>query len=248
METEEQKKVKQLTLINPFFHKNKTITQLTESMDFIENEKLSYPDYDKRTGLIFSEFSVNTAQPEEMKELPRRKVRVLVGDKLQDYSAQSPFDYPTIQKILAKKILPTTFNCITENNWAVLPKKIIAGFYLQRCHNGDPMDWHQDPGEYCDPQANFSLVLMLGEQSDSQYGWTGGEFKVKPGLPEDDHREADVKTILHEYNQGVLFNNQINSHAVTEVLATTPKSKRDIVVLMLYFGKRSTPIAKTTDK
>jgi hypothetical protein len=259
MEAEEQKKVKQLTLINPFFHKNKPITQLIERMDFIENKGLSYPDYDKRTGLMFTEFEVNITRDKKLEklgiapeltleELQTRPVRVLVNEQLEDHYAQSPFHYPEVKNILKKRILPTTLQSIIENKWAELPKKLIAGFYLQRCHNGDPMDWHQDPGEYYDPQANFSLVLMLGEQTDPQHGWTGGEFKVKPGLPKDDHREADVKTIIHEYNQGVLFNNQINSHAVTEVLANTPKSKRDIVVLTLYFGKRSVPIAKTTDK
>src|SRR5438445_1529144 len=69
MEVENPKKVKQLTLINPFFHKNKPITQLTEKMDYIENNKLSYPDYDKRSGLMFTEFEVNITRDKKLEKL-----------------------------------------------------------------------------------------------------------------------------------------------------------------------------------
>jgi len=240
--------IQQLAIIKPFFNKLRTITTLTNAMDEIENNGRSYPDYDKRTGLIFSEFWVKTAQPEKIIELPRRKILTLVGDELQGHSAQSSFDYPKIQRILTQEILPKTFKCIEENKWAPLPKKLFAQLYLQRCHTGDPMNWHQDPGEYYDTMADFSLVLMLSKQDDPVNGWMGGEFKVKAGLPGDAYNETDVKTIIHEYNQGVLFNNQINSHAVTAVLSNLIKSKRDLLVVPLYFEKQPMPIPDTSGK
>jgi len=247
METQ-QKEIQQLAIIKPFFNKFKTITTLTHVMDEIEHKGLSYPDYDKRTGLIFSEFWVKTQQPEKMQEIERRKIRVLVNEKLQDYNAESSFDYPNIQKILAHKILPQIFQCIENHKWAQLPKEVFAQLYLQRCHNGDPMDWHQDPGEYYDPMADYSLVLMLGEQDDPIHGWMGGEFKVKPGLPGDNHNPIDVLTIIHEQNQGVLFNNKLNSHAVTAVLSSVQKSKRDIIVVPIFFEKQPVAIGDTTNK
>lgn len=244
----EQQQIQQLAIIKPFFSKSRTIETLTNVMDKIENSGLSYPDYDKRTGLIFSEFWVMTAQPENIMEQPNKKIRVLVDGELKDYSAQSSFGYCKLQKILTKEILPKTFDCIKENKWAPLPKSLFAQLYLQRCHTGDPMDWHQDPGEYYDTMADFSLVLMLSKQNNPVHGWTGGEFKIKPGLPGDACDETEVKKIIHEYNQGVLFNNKLNSHAVTAVLSGMIKSKRDILVLCLYFNKLPLPLDEATGK
>lgn len=242
-----KKTIQQFAIIKPFFKKIETITTLTNAMDAIENKGLSYPDYDKRTGLIFSEFWVKTKQPKNIKEIERRKILTLVEEKLEEHKAESSFDYPEIQKILTQKILPKTFKCIELNQWAILPKKVFAQLYLQRCHTGDPMDWHQDPGEYYDTQADFSLIIMLSKQDDPVHGWMGGEFKIKSGLPGDVHNATDVKTIIHEYNQGILFNNHINSHAVTAVLSTMIKSKRDLLVVPLYFNKQPMPIPESTD-
>jgi hypothetical protein len=247
METQ-QKEIHQLALIKPFFNKLTTITKCIHTMDDIENKGLSYPDYDKRTGCIFSEFWVKTQHPEKMQEIERRKIRVLVDEKLHDFNAESSFDYPHIQKIIAHKILPKTFQCIEEHQWAPLPKKVFIQFFLQRCHIGNAMDWHQDPGPYYDLMADYALVLMLGKQDDPEHGWIGGEFKIKTGLPADSQQEINAQTIIHEQNQAVLFNNLCNSHAVTAILSAVQKSKRDIIVVHIFFKKQPIAIGDTADK
>ena len=102
--------------------------------------------------------------------------------------------------------------------------------------------WHQDPGEYYDTMTDYSLVLMLSRQDDPEHGWLGGEFSIKPGLPEDKTNDAFAQTIIHEQNQAVLFNNKLNSHAVAAVLSHVLKSKRDIIVVPIYFEKQPMPI------
>ena len=238
----ESQEIQQLTIIKPFFNKLRSITKITHVMDEVEKRGLGFLDYDKRIGLIFSEFWVTTAQPEKIIEMPRKKISVCVNGKFQEHRPQSFFDYPRIQKILMQEILPKTFRCIEENKWATLPKSLFAQIYLQRCHTSAPMNWHQDSGKHFDHQANFSLIIMLSKQDNPVHGWMGGELKIKAGLPEETHNETDVKTIIHEYNQGILFNNKINSHAVTAVLSNLMSSKRDILVVPIYFEKLPMPL------
>ena len=104
------------------------------------------------------------------------------------------------------------------------------------------MDWHQDPGEDFDTMADFSLVLMLSKQDDPEHGWDGGEFKIRAGLPTDAYEETDVTHITPRFNQAILFNNRLNTHSVTEVLSRVAKTKRDLIVVPLYFGKPPMPV------
>lgn len=221
--------VKQLKIINPFFSNVTTIATIRKVMDQIENEKLGYDDYSKRTGLIWSDISVKTSKPAEIiQEYNTTKVTQVAG-ALKQQAPQSILNYPAIKSIVCSEILPKTFEVISA--WTKIPETVFAQIFLQRCDMSEAMDWHQDPGEDYNPQADYSLVLMLSEQNDPEYGWIGGEFKIRSGLPKDTFDTAHIETIIPRYNQGIIFNNQINSHYTTEVITAMKRAKRDIIVI-----------------
>ncbi len=225
------REISELSIIKSFFADTQIIETIKTILDKIENNKLGYDDYAKRTGLIWSDVLVTTSNPAEiLKEYKTEKV-TLVGDALTEINPQSLLNYDKLAAIVSEEILPTMFKTIGE--WVELPEHVYAQVFFQRCSNSDAMEWHQDPGEDYDPQAHYSLVLMLSEQDDPQNGWSGGVFSVRPGLPEDTYDEHDVMTIIPKYNQGILFNNQRNSHCVTEVLSATDTTQRDIIVITI---------------
>jgi hypothetical protein len=233
--------LKQIAIRKPFFAKSQTIKTIRKTTDYVEQKKLAYPDYDKRKGIIWSDFFVNTQKPELIKECKNTIKLSLVEDTLQKNNPESIFTYPDLKNILCQQILPKTFALITTNGWAQLPHQIFAQFFLQRCHFSNTMHWHQDPGEDYDTMADFSLIIMLSKQNDPLYGWQGGEFKIRSGLPEDLHDESKVQTIVHEDNQAILFNNKIHSHMVTAITSENNQGKRDLIVLALYLGKVPKP-------
>ncbi len=104
------------------------------------------------------------------------------------------------------------------------------------------MDWHQDPGEDFTVMADYSLLLMLSDQDDPKHGWSGGEFKIKSGLPTEVCSHDAMQTIIPKYNQAILFNNKINSHMVAAVTTRLLKTKRDLLVIPLYFGAVPMPV------
>ena len=54
-----------LRLLIHFLHNPKSIVAIKKVMDHIEDSRLGYPDYSKRTGLIWSDFWVKAeGQPE----------------------------------------------------------------------------------------------------------------------------------------------------------------------------------------
>jgi len=229
--------VEQCEIIRPFFSDVSEIETIKVVMDKIETEKLGYDDYSKRTGLIWSDVLVKTSgQPEIVQEFKTTKV-TQVGQSLVAHEPQSILNYPAAKAIVCNTIFPRMFKVIAA--WTQLPENIYVQIFFQRCSTSEPMDWHQDPGEDYNPQANYSLVLMLSEQDDPKYGWSGGEFKIRPGLPEDKYNEADVETIMPHFNQGIIFNNQLNSHAATEVTTKLEKAKRDIIVIPINLTKLS---------
>ena len=229
--------VAQMSVVNPFFSDVRKIAVIKKAMDEIENRKLGYDDYSKRTGLIWSDVLVKTVHPAEIVEEYATKKVTLVSGQLQGHQPQSISQYPELKTIVSHDILPKMFE--TVRIWTSLPEAVYAQLFFQRCSTSEPMAWHQDPGEDFDPQANYSLVLMLSEQNDSQHGWAGGEFKIRSGLPESRYDETDVMTIIPRYNQAIIFNNQINTHATTEVINAMKNSKRDIIVIPIHLTKMS---------
>jgi hypothetical protein len=225
----ERKNIKECALVYPFFTDTHIIDSIRNVMDEIENKNLSYEDYSARKGLIWSDVAAKTSDPVYItQEYDTQKVTEVHGVLTQQYP-QSICTYPVLKKIMAKKILPTMFAAV--RTWTSLPDEVFAQIFFQRCGMSQEMDWHQDPGEDFDRQADYSLVLMLSDQQSAD-GWQGGEFKIRSGLPTDIYDEKDVETIIPRYNQAIIFNNQINCHAAMEVIAKTAQSKRDIIVVM----------------
>lgn len=233
---------KQLIIINPFFEQPHHIDTIKNISDEIEQNRLSYSDYAQRKGIIWSDFWIDTQGQNNIEECKDTIKLTLVDETLQKHNPESIFNYPVLKNILCQNILPKILTLITTNNWTLLPKKIFAQFFLQRCHSSEPMHWHQDPGEDYDLAADFSLVLMLSQQNDSQYGWRGGKFKIRSGLPTDPYNDNDIQTIIPQYNQALLFNNKTHSHAVTPITSENNNGKRDLIVIPLYFGRIPQPV------
>lgn len=229
--------IPQLAVLKKYFKDAGTIPTITKVMDEIENKGLGYPDYAKRTGLIWSDVSVKHKGVVEILEEFKTKKATLVDEGLKDQNAQSILDYPKLKAIVCEQVLPKMLEHISTWEKKDLPEKVFAQIFFQRCNVSEAMDWHQDPGEDYDPQAHYSLVLMLSRQSDPVHGWKGGKFFIRKGLPEDKYSESDVKTIIPRYNQGILFNNQINCHATTPVEAKTDKTARDIIVITICLNQ-----------
>jgi hypothetical protein len=135
-------------------------------------------------------------------------------------------------------------NTIHENKWAHVPDRAWAQFFLQRCEKSEAMEFHQDPGEDYegDKAAGFTLILMLSKKNDPEHGWKGGKLKIKAGLPADECDDADVTVLELKHNQALIFNNKLNSHAVTKVSGIAGKTKRDLMVVTLYLTGLPKPI------
>jgi len=231
----------QLTIIHSFLTNSASLIALKKRMDKIEKQNLGYPDYSKRTGLIWTDFFVETKHPEIVREYNTVKL-IEVSGILKRHTPESMFSYPEIQSIVSKEILPKMFQVIEAKKWTILPYEVFAQLFIQRCHTSEPMDWHQDPGEDYTIMADYSLLLMLSNQNDPECGWSGGEFKIKPGLPTEVCLEENIQTIIPQYNQAILFNNKLHSHAVTAVVAQLLKTKRDLLVVPIYFDKIPKPV------
>lgn len=225
----------QVSIVRPFFSNAKSIDAIRHVMDEIEQKNLAYPDYSNRKGLIWSDVAIETGNPAEIvEELDTTKVTEVNG-KLEVRKAQSILAYPAVKSIFSTEILPKMLEEVKKHT--SLPKKAFASLFVQRCNESEQMDWHQDPGEDFDPQADYSMVIMLSDQNDPERGWKGGEFKIRAGLPKDKFEEKDIQTIIHRPNQAVIFNNQLNSHLAAAVKPKTPMSARDIIVVLLALNK-----------
>ena len=236
--------IQQLEIINPFFSDVVTIDCIKQIMDEIEQKKLDYKDYSNRTGIIWSDLIIHdTNNLEDLEECMDAIKLTEVDGMLKKHNPESLFAYPQMQSIFSKEILPKIFATIKKNEWATISKKAFAQLFVQRCHISDAMDWHQDPGEDYDTMSDFSLVLLLSKKEDVTHGWRGGKFKIRAGLPLDSYAEENVETLTPRYNQAFLFNNKLNSHAVTQIMSTVEKSKRDLIVVPIYLEKLPKPVS-----
>jgi 2-oxoglutarate-Fe(II)-dependent oxygenase superfamily protein len=223
-------KIQELEIVNNYLPE-KSIAMIKTFMDDIEKNKLDYPDYAGRKGVLWSD--VWGKKDKESLKITESKNTIKVSNSegsVEKREPQSIFNYSGMPKVFAKEILPTMLNVVQK--WTPVPSNFFAQLFVQRCNTSDPMAWHQDPGEDYDVMANHSLVLYLSEQDKKEEGWHGGEFKIRSGFPTDKYDDSEVMTIIPRYNQGVIFNNQLNSHAVTKVIPNSPNTKRDIIVAM----------------
>lgn len=234
--------LRQLAVIKPFFTNPRSIHIIKNSINLIERKKLTYPDYDNRTGIMWSDFLVNTQRPQLIEECKNTIKLTRVNNILEKQNPESVFEHKAVKDILCQQILPKMLACITINGWAELPETAFGQFFLQRCNSSNAMEWHQDPGEDYNVAADFSLVIMLSEQNDPRYGWHGGEFNIRSEDPENPYHEQKVQTIIPKHNQAILFNNKLHSHAVTPIIGRNNEAQRDIIVVPLYLGKRPKPV------
>lgn len=223
--------IRKVAIVKSFFSHPEIIQNIKKGMDDIENKKLDYPDYSGRKGLIWSDIKVTTSTPSKIIEEYNSKKVTEVSEKLQERNPQSIASYPELEKIVCNHFFPKTFETIKQ--WTTLPQEVYVQLFLQRCNTSEPMSWHQDPGEDYTAQAHYSCVLTLSDQNDPELGWHGGEFKLKPGLPEEPCDEAQIEMIIPQYNQAIIFSNQDHSHAVTEIKKKTEKSTRDLLIALI---------------
>jgi hypothetical protein len=233
------REIEQLAII-PNFLTAAGVATAQRTMRTMEATQKTYYDYGARKGGIWSDFWVSTDNPNPTHECEGRVRLTQVAEQLvatpKSRLAESLFDYPEMRNVLAQEILPSMFALIRTKGWTTLPENVFTQFYLQSCGTSKAMDWHQDPGEpEWDTMAHYSLVLMLGKQDDPVHGWQGGEFRIRPGKPQDTD-PVKATTILHKYNQAVLFNNQLNCHRA-EAVTGTENSQRDLIVTMIYLEK-----------
>jgi 2OG-Fe(II) oxygenase superfamily len=96
--------------------------------------------------------------------------------------------------------------------------------------------WHQDPSDYGNSVADYTLVLMLSDPFDPSNGWEGGELLLKNGIPTE---EGPAVLVTPKYNQAVLFNNKKNSHLVTAIKNARNGTARNIVIINVYLNDPS---------
>ena len=241
--TAAEKAFQQCTIMRNFFDAG-AIAALRETMDNIEARGDWYEDYSGRRGKIWTDAEIDTSNGNILQELDTAKATEVDG-VLRRQKVQSIMSYPTVRSIVCGQVFPRMLKIVESWEEKKLPKTVFSQIFLQRCTTSEGMDWHQDPGEDYDPQAQYSLIIMLSRQDHPKEGWEGGEFKIKPGLPKDIYDEDDVATIMPCCNQGILFNNQLNSHSVTPVTSTTGTSKRDLLIVTLHTTQMPTLVEKT---
>lgn len=220
-----------LKIIKPFFTNTKSIVAIRATLDTIESRELGYRDYAQRTGLIWSDVLANTISPINiLKEYNTQKM-TLVDNIPTVQHPQSLLKYAALKSIVCSQMLPKMFEVVSE--WTQLPDHVYVQVFFQRCSSSEFMNWHQDPGEYYDLQAHYSMVLMLSKKDDPEYGWGGGLFKIRSGLPTDTTNEP-IRSIMLQYNQAIVFDNRANSHSVTEIVPINKTAIRDLAIITIF--------------
>lgn len=173
-EFSQKSKQPKYAIVHPFFDDETIIPVIRQTLDAIEKRKLTYPDYSGRKGGIWSDFRVDGDAVTERFDTVKLTE---VNGELKKRNPEVMRDYPEIESIVSRSILPKMLAIIKEKQWeTAIPEKIEASVYIQRCETSDAMDWHQDPGEDfgdVDDMANYSLILMLSKQLSKKHGWNG---------------------------------------------------------------------------
>jgi hypothetical protein len=195
----------------------------------------SYQDFDNRIGIVWDDYVIDIQDSPTLISIdPVSKYVVIKGQDVEQYP-RSIFSYPTLSQILLKDILPPYLKSVSHHT--PLPSTLyMQTFVLRSLLNPENIDkkqhvrWHQDPSEYPNSYADYTLVLMLSDPENPLTGWSGGDLLLKNGLPETTNPALKVHPRL---NQAVLFNNKNNSHAVTSIKALA-NSTRDIMIINIY--------------
>lgn len=197
---------------------------------------VAYEDFDKRVGIVWDDYLLDVRNVPTLIEVdPVRKFVKIDGVDVEQFP-RSIFSYPNISDILLQNILPAYYKAISQH--VVLPVTVYMQTFVLRSLLSNKLSdqkqhvrWHQDPSEYDNSVADYTLVLMLSDPFDAVSGWDGGEILLKNGMPSDDNPAVKVTPKL---NQAILFNNQKNSHLVTAIKNAQMGTTRDIVIINVY--------------
>jgi hypothetical protein len=224
-------------LVSPFLALEK-INTIKQWMNQIENNGKSFLNYDDRIGISWDDYRINTttSTPELIKVCYDFPIVTYVANKLHWPKAQSIFDYAKIAQIFLSDIIPKTLHEVKE--WTPIPRELLVRtevhrYRMTRSMNGKKNNvvWHQDPGSFYKRKANYSIILMLSDQNNPCSGWSGGEFLVKPGLPQ---AQTPFIKLIPRFNQAIILHNRAYSHAVTSIEAIHEKIERDLIIVELY--------------
>lgn len=203
--------------------------------------EVAYEDFDNRVGIVWDDYSLDIREsPKLLAVDPVKKFVTIKGVDVEQFP-KSIFSYPAISQILLKEILPAYFDTVSKN--ITLPDQVYMQTFVLRSLLSEKLSdqkqhvrWHQDPSDYGNSMADYTLVLMLSDPFDPLSGWDGGELLVKNGMPADN---APAVRITPKYNQAILFNNLKNSHMVTAIKNAKNGTTRDIVIINIYLKDSS---------
>lgn len=197
---------------------------------------VAYEDFDKRVGIVWDDYLLDIREsPTLLAVDPVRKFVTIGGVSVEQFP-QSIFSYPEIAGILLQDILPAYFDAVSQH--VELPSNVYMQTFVLRSLLSEELSiqkqhvrWHQDPSDYDNSVADYTLVLMLSDPFDASNGWEGGELLLKNGMPVAD---APAACVTPRCNQAVLFNNKKNSHLVTAIKNAKNGTTRDIVIINVY--------------
>ena len=197
---------------------------------------VAYEDFDKRIGIVWDDYLLDISKSPRLLSIdPVKKFVTIRGANVEQFP-KSIFSYPSISQILLEKILPVYFNAISQH--IKLPHSVYMQTFVLRSALSEltltqkqHVRWHQDPSDYGNSVADYTLVLMLSNPFDPLKGWDGGELLVKNGMPTD---IAPAVRVVPKYNQAVMFNNKKNSHMVTAIKNAKDDTTRDIIIINVY--------------
>lgn len=203
--------------------------------------EVAYEDFDKRVGIVWDDYLLDIQEsPTLLAVDPVRKFVKIEGVNVEQFP-QSIFSYPKISAILLQDILPAYFKAVS--NHAELPAHVYMQTFVLRSLLSEELSaqkqhvrWHQDPSDYGNSVADYTLVLMLSDPFDPSTGWEGGELLLKNGQPDAD---APAARVTPRFNQAILFNNKKNSHLVTAIKNAKSGTTRDIVIINIYLNNPS---------
>jgi hypothetical protein len=198
---------------------------------------VAYEDFDERVGIAWDDYTVDISNksPTLVAIDPVKKIVNIKGVDTEQFP-KSIFSYPQISQILLQDILPICLNAISKQ--VELPQQLYMQTFVLRSLLSDALGekkqlvkWHQDPSDYENSFADYTIVLMLSDPFDAAKGWEGGELLLKNGKPAD---TAPAARVTPRYNQAILFNNKKNSHLVTAIKNAKNHTTRDIVIMTVY--------------
>lgn len=232
-------KIKEYAIVKDFVPNTHYILYINSLMDTLDEIQETIENQSQKLPLLASDLAVNTQTGEILTEFHAPLYfQTNATDTIKNDKPQSVMAYEKLKNILSQEILPRVFKQI--NLWGSLPDVVYIQLFLQRFSSNYEVDWQQIVSEDYHTSANYALVLALRDKDDSNFGWHGSDFLLRSGLPEEATQPDEVVKITPARNQAIIFNNVLNSYAVTQLIPTSTKAKQDL--LIIAFGIESAPL------